>query len=72
VILDWGTDGSKRNGDVNRDGIVNNDDLMLVILAWGVCDPTAGGSDTGQIEPDPQPRPRRHRPERRPDDERGR
>jgi hypothetical protein len=72
VILDWGTDGSKRNGDVNRDGIVNNDDLMLVILAWGVCDQTAGGSDTGQIEPDPQPRPRRHRPERRPDDERGR
>ncbi len=34
VMLDWGTDGSAHNGDVDGDGIVDADDLIAVILAY--------------------------------------
>jgi hypothetical protein len=37
VILDWGTDGSANNTDVDGNGVVNTDDLVTVILAWGPC-----------------------------------
>jgi hypothetical protein len=37
VILDWGTDGSQFNGDVDGSGMVDVDDLTAVILAWGPC-----------------------------------
>ena len=38
IILDWGTDGSANNADVNGSGVVDVDDLTELILAWGLCE----------------------------------
>ena len=37
IIVDWGTDGSANNTDIDGNGIVNVDDLVEVIVNWGVC-----------------------------------
>jgi len=36
VLSDWGNVGPSP-ADVNGDGIVNVDDLLMVISAWGPC-----------------------------------
>ena len=38
VLSSWGTNGqSELNADINRDGIVNGQDLAFVLGAWGPC-----------------------------------
>jgi hypothetical protein len=36
VIAAWGTDDT--DADVNDDGIVDTNDILLVLSAWGPCE----------------------------------
>jgi hypothetical protein len=68
-IAGWLTDvaGISRRGDITNDGVVNIDDLLAVINAWGACPPpppappancpadmprTAGGTGDGTVNID--------------------
>ncbi len=37
VVLDWGTDGSANNGDIDGSGFVDVGDLVALIDGWGAC-----------------------------------
>ena len=37
LILSWGTPGVLGNEDINGDGDVSSQDLVLLILDWGEC-----------------------------------
>ncbi|MHC4990534.1 MAG: hypothetical protein ACYTGC_06095 [Planctomycetota bacterium] len=37
VLLDWGTDGSAHNGDINLTNFVDKADVITVIHYWGPC-----------------------------------
>jgi hypothetical protein len=36
VIINWGATGSN-SADATHNGVVNIDDLVAVIVAWGAC-----------------------------------
>jgi hypothetical protein len=38
VILSWGTCGGPCPADTNGDGVIDVQDLVLVILRWGACE----------------------------------
>jgi hypothetical protein len=37
IINSWGA-GSSNSADVSGDGVVNLDDLLMVVNAWGPCE----------------------------------
>jgi len=37
VLSAWGLANSQGTGDVNHNGVVNAEDLSLVLSAWGGC-----------------------------------